>query len=66
MTNAKNRLREVLNRLPDDCSSEDVLCHIYVIQQVDLGLAEVEAGPVLPHEQVEAELRRKWQVGSAG
>jgi len=66
VANAKSRVREVLDRLPDDCSLEDVLYHIYVIQQVELGLADAEAGHVIPHEKVEAELRRKWQVGRAG
>ena len=65
MGNAKSRVREVLDRLPEDCSLEDVLYHLYVIQQVELGFADADAGHVLPHEQVETELRRKWQIGRA-
>ncbi len=58
----KETVKAVLDRLPDDCSLEDVLYHLYVIQAVGHGRAEVRAGETLPHEQVAAELRRKWLV----
>lgn len=63
---AKKQVRELLDRLPDDCSLEDVLYHLYVIQKIDNGLADADAGRVIPHEQVEDELRQKWQFGRAG
>jgi len=63
---AKERVQEVLHRLPDDCSMDDVLYHLYVVQQIDRGLADVEAGRTLPHEEVAEELRRKWVLGAAG
>ena len=61
----KETVRALLDRLPNDCSLEDVLYHLYVVQAVDRGRADAEAGRVLPHEQVAAELRRKWLLGSA-
>jgi predicted transcriptional regulator len=63
MAEVKARVRELLDRLPDDCSLDDVLYHLYVAQRVELGLADVKAGRVLSHEQVAEHLRRKWQVG---
>ena len=62
----KDRVRQLLDRLPDDCSIEDVLCHLYVLQAVDEGLADAEAGRVVPHEQAAAELRRKRVLGVPG
>lgn len=59
----KETVRGVLDQLPDDCSLEDVLYHLYVIQAVGQGRAEVQAGKTLPHEQVAEELRHKWLVG---
>jgi predicted transcriptional regulator len=38
---------------------------LYVVQEVGGGLADGEAGRVIPHEQVAADLRRKWLLGSA-
>jgi predicted transcriptional regulator len=62
----KERVKELLDRLPDDCSIDDVLYHLYVVQQVDRGLADVEAGRTIPHEKVVEELHRKWVLGAAG
>jgi len=62
---AKDAVRELLDRLPDDCSLEDVLYHVYVVQQAEEGLRAALEGRVIPHEQVMRGLRRKW-VGGAG
>jgi len=62
---AKETVRALLDRLPDDCSLDDVLYHLYVVQTVDEGLADIEAGRVIPHDEVAAGLRRKWLLGSA-
>ena len=62
---AKDTVRDLLNRLPDDVSLEDVLYHLYVLQAVDRGLADAEAGRTIPHEQVAEEMRRKWVLGVA-
>lgn len=60
----KETVKAVLDRLPDDCSLDDVLYHLYVVQAVEQGRADVEAGRTLSHEKVADELRRKWLVGS--
>jgi predicted transcriptional regulator len=56
---AKETVRALLDRLPDDCTLEDVLYHLYVVQAVDRGLADGESGRVVSQEQVAAELRHK-------
>lgn len=63
MLATKQRVRELLERLPDDCSLEDVVYHLYVIQKVEAGLADAEAGKLIPHDVVAEELRRKWAAG---
>jgi hypothetical protein len=63
---AKKTVRELLDRLPDDCSLEDILYHVYVVQAIEAGLADVEAGRTISHEEVEERLRRKWLLGAAG
>ena len=64
MPATKQKVRELLERLPDDCSLDDVVYHLYVIQKIEAGLADAEAGRLIPHDVVAAELRRKWIVGS--
>ena len=61
----KDAVRALLERLPDDCTIEDVLYHLYVLQEVELGRADVAAGRTIPHSQVTTELRRKWLLGAA-
>jgi len=63
---AKDTVRALLDRLPDDCSLDEVQYHLYVVQAVARGQADEEAGRVIPHEQVAEELRRKWLLGRAG
>ena len=64
MQAAKQKVRELLDRLPDDCSVEDVLYHLYVIQKIDDGLADAAAGRLIPHDVVAQEMRRKWVAGN--
>ncbi len=59
-TQTKDVVRELLDRLPDDCTIDDVQYHLYVISSVEHGRAEVAEGKGIPHEQVKMELRRKW------
>ena len=60
----KETVLAVLERLPEDCTIEDVQYQLYVAQAIAAGQADSEGGRVAPHELVEAELRRKWLVGS--
>ena len=60
----KQTVRELLDRLPDDCTLEDVLYHLYVVHEVERGLADIEAGNGRPHNDVVRELRQKWSIGT--
>jgi hypothetical protein len=63
---AKDTVRDLLERLPEGCSLEDILYHLYVLNEVELGRKDVALGRVLSHEQVAREMRRKWLLGAAG
>jgi predicted transcriptional regulator len=63
---AKQTVRELLDRLPDDCSLDDVLYHLYVLQAIERGRADSDAGRTLSHEDVARELRKKWLANAAG
>ena len=58
----KETVRALLERLPDDCSLDDVLYHLYVIQTIERGQADSRAGRTMSHEQVAEALRKKWLV----
>jgi predicted transcriptional regulator len=62
----KDAVRDLLDRLPETCSLEDVQYHLYVLQALSRGEADIAEGRAIPHEQVEAEMRRKWLLGASG
>jgi len=61
----KETVRALSERLPDDCSIEDVLYHLSVLQEVERGRADIAAGRTIPHAQVAGEPRCKWLLGTA-
>jgi predicted transcriptional regulator len=63
---AKEAVRALLDRLPDDCSVDDILYHLYVLQAVERGHADVAAGRTIPHEEVDSAMRGKWLRGGDG
>jgi predicted transcriptional regulator len=60
---ATEAVRALLDRLPDDCSVDDILYHLYVLQAIKRGQADAAAGRTISHEEVENAMRRKWLRG---
>ena len=59
MQTAKQEVSNLLNRLPDDCTLEDVQYHLYVLQKIERGLKDAEEGRVYTQEEVE-KMMSKW------
>jgi hypothetical protein len=49
----------MIRRLPDDVTLADIMAELYFRQKVDQGLAELDAGKGIPHEQARERLQ-KW------
>lgn len=49
---------EVLESLPEETSLEDIQYHLYVLQRIERGRAEVRAGRVIPRDEVERRMNR--------
>jgi predicted transcriptional regulator len=60
METATEQVRKLLDVLPEDGSLEDIQYHIYVRQQIDRGLSDIEAGRVVSHDEVVRRLS-KWR-----
>jgi hypothetical protein len=52
MASPKEQIRESIERLPDDCTLEDVQYHLYVQQKVERGLDDVRRDRVLSQQEV--------------
>ena len=53
MNTAKQDVQKLLQRLPEDCSVEDVQYHLYVLDKVRRGLEDARTNGVLSQEDVE-------------
>jgi hypothetical protein len=56
MASAKQVARELLDRLPEDCSLEDIQYHLYVRQMIEEGRREIREGHYFTQEQIERDL----------
>jgi hypothetical protein len=52
-------VEKLLEKLPDNCSVEDVQYHLYVMEKVRHGLEDARANGTLSQEEAEARLS-KW------
>lgn len=59
MSTAKQDVEVLLNKLPDDCSFEDIQYHLYVLDKVRRGLEDARLNGTLSQEEVESRLS-KW------
>ena len=59
MSTAKEEVRELLDKLPDDCSLEDVQYHLYVVEKFHRGIERAEKEGVLSQDEAERKLN-KW------
>ena len=61
---AKQTVRALLDRLPDDCSLDELFYHLYIVNGIEKGRADATAGRIVSHAEVAAELRNKWRHGA--
>lgn len=53
-----SEVKELLNRLPEESSYEDIQYHLYVIAKIQQGLTRAEAEGVVSHGEVEKRFSR--------
>lgn len=61
MSTAKEEVESLLNKLPDNCSLEDIQYHLYVIEKVRSGLEAAESQGTLSQDDVEGRFG-KWLI----
>ena len=57
-TSPKQAARRLVDRLDDDASFEDIQYELYVVQQIERGLRDVEEGRTVSHEEARTRLSR--------
>ena len=56
---AKQDVQSLLQKLPDNCSLEDIQYHLYVLEKVQLGIEEARKHGTVSQEEAESRLS-KW------
>jgi len=56
MSNVKQQVESLLNKLPENCSIEDIQYHLYVLDKVRHGLEDAKAQGTLSQDDVETRL----------
>ena len=59
MHTAKQEVRSLLQKLPNDCTLEDIQYHLYVIEKINKGLSRAKREGVISQQDVEKRLA-KW------
>ncbi|MBI5461357.1 MAG: hypothetical protein HY941_04135 [Gammaproteobacteria bacterium] len=59
MSTAKDDVKALLDKLPDDCSLEDIQYHLYVVEKINKGIERASQEGTLSQDEVERKLS-KW------
>ena len=57
MSIVKEEAKKLIESIPDTASWDDIMYEFYVRQKVEAALEQMEAGEVVPHEEVEKWIR---------
>ena len=55
-TNVKEAALKAIQTLPDTASYDDIMYHLYVLNQIHLGMKDIEEGITITHEELTREM----------
>jgi hypothetical protein len=58
MSTTKQDVQQLLSKLPDNCSIEDIQYHLFVLDKVRRGLEDAKQNGSLSQDEVESRLRQ--------
>lgn len=58
----KAELLEIVQKLRDDCTYEDMQYQLYVRAKIQQGIDDAEAGNVVPHDEVRRQFAERWNA----
>lgn len=61
MSTIKQQVGEMLSRLPDDCSYEDVQYQLYVVEKIQRGIHRAKTETTYTQDEAEARFA-KWNL----
>jgi len=61
MSTIKEVAIDLIKKLPDNCTFEDIQYELYAKQKMEKGLKDIVEGNLLTEEEMDAEIK-SWQV----
>jgi len=59
MNTAKDEVKAILDKLPEDCSLEDIQYHLYVVEKIRRGIERAEKEGTISQDEAERNFS-KW------
>ena len=59
MNSAKDEVRKLLDRLPDEVTLEDIQYQVYFLDEIARGTEQMNRGEIIPQEEVRRRMA-KW------
>ena len=57
----KEEVIELIKRLPEDTTLDDIIYHLYVKQKISKGIKDIDQGRTVPHEQVMENAKKRLE-----
>ena len=51
-SNLKEEIIDLIKKLPEDATIDDIMYHLYVKKKILAGIKDLDQGKVIPHEKV--------------
>jgi len=51
-SNLKKEIIDLIKKLPEDATIDDIMYHLYVKKKILAGIKDLDQGKVIPHEKV--------------
>ncbi|MBN1803523.1 MAG: hypothetical protein JW891_18580 [Candidatus Lokiarchaeota archaeon] len=59
--NVKEDIIDLIKKLPDDSSIDDIMYHLCVRKKIIAGVEQIEQGNVIPHEKVMENAKKRLE-----
>ena len=60
-SNIKEEIIELIKKLPEDSTIDDIMYHLYVKKKILAGLKDLDEGKGIPHEQVMKNAKKRLE-----
>ncbi len=60
-SNLKEEIIELIKKLPENATIDDIMYHLYVKKKIIAGIEEIEQSRVIPHEQVMENVKKRLE-----